>query len=526
MSEFVPVEAGLARPAAIVAVGTIAARVTGLGRLLTLTYALGVTETRLADTFNIANSLPNILYELILGGVLASVFIPLVVDALRDERGRERVGALVGTAVAVLFAFSALAALASPFIVRLFTFRAGAASGSQGALATFLFRFFAFQILFYGLSAIAGGLLNVRGRFAAAAFAPVANNLVAMAVFILYARAVRDIDVAVSVRGQLLLGAGTTAAVAAMAAVQLLPAWRATGGLRLRVSFREPLVRRLAGLSAWTVVYVIVTQIAALVILILANGTQGGPSAFVVANTFFQLPCGVVAVSIMTALAPALAIRAREGDFEGFRGRVEQGIGAMVGLLLPASVLYIVIARPAMRMLLRYGQTSTLSADYVARILQIFTVTLVGYSLWLFFLRAFYAQQDARTPVLINLGRSALTIVLGFALYPRFRVEGLAWADVIGWSLGSIVSMAVLSRRLGGLDWAGLARRSGRVVAATVPSGALAWVALRALEGRLEGAAGEAVTTLGVLVVGTAAFIVIGRASGVEEVRDLRRALR
>jgi putative peptidoglycan lipid II flippase len=159
----------LARPAAVMAVGTALSRVTGLGRVVALAFALGVTESRLADAYNIANTLPVTLYELVLGGILTSIFVPVLVQELRtkdrDEAWRS-VSALVSVSLAALVAMTVLVAVLAPWIIDIFSNRvSGEAGRQQHALATFFLRVFAPQIALFGMAAIAAALINAHGRF-------------------------------------------------------------------------------------------------------------------------------------------------------------------------------------------------------------------------------------------------------------------------------------------------------------------------------------------------------------------------
>src|SRR3954451_20196837 len=169
-------EQSLARPAAVMAVGTALSRLTGVGRTIAMALALGVTESRLADAYNLANTLPNVLYELLLGGVITAVFIPVVVQELRTKEEREAwdsVSALVATSLAALCVVTVVVIAAAPLIMSLFGSRLpGADAGTQEALSTFWLRIFAIQIVLYGFAAIAAGLLNSHGRFAVPMFVP------------------------------------------------------------------------------------------------------------------------------------------------------------------------------------------------------------------------------------------------------------------------------------------------------------------------------------------------------------------
>lgn len=514
-------EPGIARPAALMAIGTIASRVTGLLRVIAMGVALGIGGSRLADTFNVANTLPNVVYELILGGVLTSVFIPLVVGALRNDDD-EDVAVLVGTTLAVLLGASLLLSVAAPLVVRIFTFRGGATSAAQSALAAYFFRFFAFQVFFYGMTAVYGGLLNARGRFGVAAFAPIANNVIAIATFLGFAAVADSGGLDTSATGRLLLGVGTTTAVAATALVHLYPVRRLYGHLHLRFSLTAPIIARLRRLSGWTLVYVVTTQVEATLAIALAYGKQGGATAYTIAFSFAQLPVGVLAISVMTVLVPALAGRASAGDLPGYRAQLERATSLTLALVIPAAVAYVILAPSIVSILIERGRVSAGDAAYVARLVQIFTVSLPAYSLWLLFLRGFYALQDARTPARINFIEVAVFCLLDLALYPFLRVEGLAWAHSLGYILGATLAGVALSRRIGGLNWGRIAHRAARVLGASAVAGVVMWVVLRAVEGHAVGLLGQVEATLAAAVGGGLAFAGAAAVTGIEELDGIR----
>jgi len=474
----------------------------------------------------VANSLPNVLYDLALGGMLSSVFVPVVVEARRDPDGRRDIGALVGTILAVLFGVSVMASVLAPFLVKLFTFRGGATGGEQAALAAFLFRFFSFQILFYGIAAVAGGLLNARNHFAVPAFAPAANNVVSIVVFLLFAAFMGRRDVTtISGSGKLLLGIGTTGAVAAMAIVSWAPLRRLVGTLPLRVSFSNRLVRRFSRLSAWIVVYVATSQLEGVVTYVFAYGVQGGATAYITALSFFQLPYAVLAASVMTVLLPRLAAHAADGDFDGFCERLEHGIVMTITMIVPAGVAYAVVAGPAMHVLLVRGQVTPQSAALVARLLQIFTVGLPGYSLWLLFLRAFYSLQDARTPALVNFAAGVGFVALDFVFYPFLKVEGLGWVHALGYTAAAVHAGRALDRRLGGLDWPSITVVAVKVsAAAAVMGGVMAGIVV-ALNDNLTGTVGQATVVVAALGVGAVTFLTSAALLDVGQVSELRRLL-
>lgn len=524
----------LGRSAVVMAVGTTLSRLTGLGRLVAMAFALGVTESRLADSYNIANTMPNVVYELILGGVLTSVFIPVVVGELRTREKDDAwsaVSALVTTSIIVLTALTVVAIVIAPLIIHLFTFRlSGKEAAEQQALATFFLRIFAPQVAFYGIAAIAGGLLNAHDKFAVPMFAPILNNVVVIGTFLAFAAIVHgtptDAAVGTALSEKLLLAVGTTGGVALMAIAHWPWVRRLPGRLRFHPDFHHPAVRKLARLSAWTLGYVVANQLSFSFGLVLANGVQGGPTAMFTAFAFFQLPYGIAAVSIMTALVPRMSAQAVEGDADGFRGSVGTALRLMGLLLLPATAAYLVLSRPLITTLLQHGVMSSGSSRLVANVLEMFSLGLVPFSFYLLLLRAFYARQDAKTPTLINVVVNTVYALFSLMLFPAFHVPGLALAHSLCYLTGSIVAGVLLARRIGGLETSRTAAALGRAAAASLAAAA-AMVAGVQVMGALMHAGGE--RALAQLVVGGAAgglvFLAAARALQVEELDMLRSLL-
>lgn len=524
----------LGRSAVLMAVGTTLSRVTGLGRLVAMAFALGVTESRLADSYNIANTMPNVIYELILGGVLTSVFIPVLVEELRkkrDDDAWDSVSALVTTSAVAVFAITVLAVVGAPWIIRLFTFRlSGAEQAQQQELATFFLRFFAPQIAFYGFAAIAGGLLNAYDRFAVPMFAPILNNLVVIATFLGFAAIVSgtpdQAGVSTELSQKLLLALGTTGGVALMALAHWPSVRKLPGKLRWRPDFRHPAVRKLARLSLWTLGYVAANQLSFGVALVLANGVQGGPTAMFTAFAFFQLPYGIAAVSIMTALVPRMSTQAVEADEEGFRASVGTGMRLMGLLLLPATAVYLVLSRPIVTTLLEHGVMSANSSRLVAEVLDLFALGLVPFSFYLLLLRAFYARQDAKTPTVVNLVLNTVYAVLSLILFPALRVQGLALAHSLCYVVGAVVAGVLLSRRIGGLDSARTFGALGRAAAASVVAAGAMLAAVAAVNSVM-GPSGERalVQSVAGVVAGGIAFLGAAKVLRVEELAMLRNLL-
>jgi putative peptidoglycan lipid II flippase len=510
------------------AVGTSLSRLTGLGRLVALAYALGVTESRLADSYNIANTMPNVIYELVLGGVLTSVFIPVLVGELRtrsEDDAWEAVSRLVTASVAVLVVLTAVAVVAAPWIIRLFTLRlSGEEAAQQQALATFFLRFFAPQIVFYGLAAIAAGLLNAHNRFAVPMFAPILNNLVAIATFVVFAAMVSGTPTGATVglSERLVLAVGTTAGVLAMALAHWPSVRTLPGRLRVRLDLRHPAVRRLAHLSGWTLGYVVANQVGFSIALVLANDVQGGPTAFFVAFAFFQLPYGIAAVSVMTALVPRMSAQAVDRDDDGFRESLATGIRLLALLLVPATAAYLVLSRPLITTLLEHGVMESRSSDLVAGVLDMLTLGLLPFAVFLLFMRGFYARQDSRTPMLINIVANVAFVGAAVALFPALEVRGIALAHSASYVVGALLAGVVLSRRVGAIPRSRLAGELAKVVVASALAAAVMAVVVEGIAGAGDR---EVAQVLAGGTAGLLAFVAAAWALRVEELAALRRLL-
>jgi putative peptidoglycan lipid II flippase len=517
----------LARPAAVMAVGTALSRLTGLGRIVAMALALGVAESRLADSYNLAATLPFVLYELVLGGILTSIFIPVLVQELRTKEKREAwdsVSALVTAALAMLCLLAVIVILAAPLIMDFFGTRLpGSDAAAQESLTTFLLRIFAIQIALYGFTAIAAGLLNSHGRFAVPMFAPIVNNLVVIAGFLVFAAIVSGTPTQETVENdfglKLLLGMGATGGVLAMVLVYWPFLRRLPGRLRIRVQFGHPAVRKLARLSAWTVVYVLINAVGTVISFYLANQLQGGITAYVTAFAFFQLPIGIAAVSIATALVPKLSAHHVDADLGDFRARLAGGIKITALLMLPATAAFVVLADPMVDVLLEHGIVEAESADLVASTLRYFAIGLLPFASFQLLMRGFYTRQDARTPALINIVEVGVTVILDFALYGPLDVRGLALAHSLGYVAGVAVAWVWLAREIGSFAGHGIVAETVKILAA---AGVMAAAMLGALALIGEGVDPGFVRSLVELVTaGALGLAVFFGAAYVLRVRDL-----
>lgn len=434
------------------AIATVVSRVTGFARITALTTVLGLSGLRQA--FEVANTLPNTLYELLLGGILTSTLVPLLVEARAGGQAKadafvQRILTVTLLATAVL---SVLAVLAAPFLLRAYNTSSDA---DEIALSIQWARFFLPQICFYALTAIVSAVLNVHGRFGAAAWAPVLNNLVVITTVGVFALLPGPDTTTVKTltSAQLLtLGIGTTLGVVAMFLV-LLPTLRATGfRWRLRLDLRGVGLRRMARLGAWVLVYVASTQLAFWVMTRLATAVQEQPT-YLTAFTVWQLPHAVVAVSLITALLPRMSAHAVSGRLPQLRAELDRGLRLSMILLLPAAVAFIVLGRDIAIVLFDHGNADLEGARRVGWVLAVFAVGLLPFSVYQLQSRAFYALRDTRTPALLQCAVSAtligIDLLLATVLPDDVRVFGLAAGHAGAYVVGVMISAIALRQRLG-----------------------------------------------------------------------------
>jgi putative peptidoglycan lipid II flippase len=504
-------------------VGTVLSRITGVARLAAIAWAIGLAESRLPDTYTLANTAPNIIYELVLGGILTSVFVPLFVE-LQEKEGRERAweiaNGIINVATAVLFTIALIGVIAAPLIANLYSSRlTGDLADAQHDALTLLLRLFLPQIIFYGLAATTAGLLNANRRFLPPMYTPVLNNLTVVGTFIGFYAVYGQVGLQDVTTSQLMwMGIGTTAGVMAMALTQIT-FLRHLGRYRFTFNARHPSVVKAVKLSVFVIGYVITNQIGYLAVQWLANGEQGGYSAYVFAFTFFMLPHGLFAVSVMTALLPSMSQHAVNGRWKEFGERLSTGIRASLLLILPAAVGFFVLGEDIVRLLLERGVMTGASTELVAAVLRFFVVGLLPFALFQLFLRAYYALQNTKTPFLVNVAAVALNMAVNVPMFMWLGVEGLAAGHAAAYLFGAIALGYMLSKQIGGLDRARIQRSAIRIGAASALMGLVVWgvsAVVREFVG-IEGFVNQLIVVAAPVLFGAATYIGTAILLGVEE---------
>ncbi|MGW4163975.1 murein biosynthesis integral membrane protein MurJ [Streptomyces sp. NPDC004788] len=509
------------RSGVLMAAGSLVSRATGFVRSAVVAAAIGTGFV--ADGYAVGNSVPTIVYMLLLGGALNAVFVPELVKAAKEHEdgGAAYTDRLLTICVLALAVLTAAAVLAAPAIVDAYTDYTGA----QRDMTIAFTRSCLPQIFFLGLFTLLGQVLNARGRFGAMMWTPVLNNVVVVAVFGLF--------LAVSDGGELtagetaLLGWGTTAGIA-LQAVALWPSLRAAG-----FRFRPRLDWRGSGLTAplrsagWLVLLVLTNQAAFWVTTKVATAAGqraegAGLSAYNNAYQLWMVPHGIITVALVTALMPRMSGASAEGDLAAVRGDVAYAQRGSMAAIVPAACALFALAVPLMGTVFQYGRTDAGAVRSMAWILMALAPGLVALSGQYVCTRAFYALRDTRTPFLLNLviaALNALLAVCSYAFLPaRWAVAGMAagyslalWA---GWGLTAYV----LSRRLRGAERTGTGAGGAlvRLLVAALPAAALGL-----LTAERTAPAGRVVSGLAGALVIVAVFALLARPLRLTEVQAL-----
>lgn len=517
-----PPERSLLRASVAPVIGTTLSRATGLIRVGALTSALGLTT--FADVYNLANTTPNILYELVLGGVLSSTLVPLFVRTL-DDPDDDTPSAIVSVAFTAIAVLTLVGVLLSPLINRLF---AAPLSGEQRAeqlrIGDDLLALLLPQILFYGLTTLATALLTAKRRFGPPAFTPVLTNLITAAAAIGTGWLITNSGGKITTTQVYLLGLGTTAGVAAMA-IALLPYLRSSG-IHLRWTFqpRHPAVRSVLRLSGWMLGFTASNQVALMVVLTLARTQAAGSvSAYQYAFIFFQLPHGLIAVSLMTAVLPELATAAVDGDERTYREQFREGLSLLLTFLIPAAAALVLIGRPVIEVMLQRGRFDAADTSRTFEMLVGFAVGLPAFSVFLYVVRAFFARKDTRTPFFLNLGENALNVVLVVPFMALIGAPGLSLAYAAAYWVAAIGALLVLNRHVPHLLTMPAVLQLVRPVIVGVVTAAGIGGAMLALDGRDLTPIAEIVVAC---VIGAAAFavgVLLARPRGMDPI--VRRIL-
>lgn len=439
------------RSAGLMTVLTIVSRVTGFIRTWAMAAAIGMSL--LSSSYQVANNLPNMLYELVMGGMLVTAFLPVYMG-VRREQGREAsneyVGNLLGILLLVLGGISLLGTVFAPGFIWTQSFLSG--NGDSMDTAAFMFRFFAIQILFYGLGSVFSGVLNAHRDYFWSTFAPVLNNVIVIASFMGFAPVSAQFGERV---GIILIAAGTTLGVFVQMACQIPALGKHGVHPHIHIDFKDPALRQTIALGIPTLLATVcmfvstsITNAAALVVQ-----PETGPSVIAYARLWYTLPYALIAASLSTALYTELSHDAQEKDYDSVRTGISRGVAQMLFFLIPFAMYLIVFARP-LNMIYCAGKFDESGVALVSEFLIYLALSLPLYGVVVLMQKSFSALLDmkpySRYCLYSAVGQAGSVLLFGVVL--GYGMPAIALSYVVDYVVLVGCSLWWLRRRLHGLQ--------------------------------------------------------------------------
>lgn len=486
-------ETSVMRNSSLMAIGTITSRITGVLRDVAMTAALGFFLV--SDAFSLGNTLPNIVYLLLIGGALNSVFVPQLVRHIEtdDDGGKAFSDRLLSLTAVALLVISALAVILAPVLISIYT--SPDTPAAQYELAVAFARLCLPQIFFYGAYTMLQQVLNARGKFAAAFFAPVANNLVAITVFVYFilTSAHQDNLVSLSSNEVWLLGLGSTAGVAIQALI-LIPLLFKTGyHFNWRSDWRNADLGKSFSLAKWTIGLIVVNQITysivtrfvtgANLVTGASGGTPTGLTTYQKANLIFILPHSVITISLVTALLPALSKIAHAKDFKLLGDEVVKSVRVVLVMMVPIAGLLATTANEITTLLFANGIAGTAAASATGTVAACFALGLPSFSIIYLLNRAWYSMENTKTPFIISIYINLIALAISIPLFnfaaPELKVAMFGVGYTITYLWVGAFSWIKLRKDLGHLPSGGVSIILLRVLIASVPAFALGLITHR-----------------------------------------------
>lgn len=508
----------IAKSTAIMTVGTTMSRLTGYVRFAALGWALGVG--RFADNYMLANIMPNMIFEMIAGGILTSILIPVYMEYMINKSREEadKVASIVANFTIIALTILSIIGIAMPyFFAKTQTFLIKEGSSDIDAVA-FYFRFFIPQIVFYGVVALTTAMLNAHKRFAAPAFAPIANNvIVTLAVIFAYAP-IRNSDPDGAV---IALAVGTTLGVVAMALVQLPAYFRLKSKYYFSLQLSHPAVKKIGKLSIPIFGYVLLNQIGLTVANNLAYQFKGGVAALQYAWPLFLLAYGIFSVSITNALFPNLSESWSKNDLVSFKRYLGLGIKTTGFLLIPASAGLIALAEPIIRLLYVIGgEFSLQGAEFTTPVLRAYALGIFFYGTWVFLTRVFYSLQDTRTPLLVNALGVPFNIIVDIILVRYLQVTGIALGLAFTYMFTSSVILYFLRKKIGQIGFSQIVFSLGKQALASSVMALIVYFLATNMQliwppdSKLQ----QLIIVLSTVIAGTSSYYVFSRSLKIKEI--------
>ncbi len=492
-----------------------------------MAFALG--NTMLAASYSLANNLPNMIYELVAGGVLSTAFLPIYLQQ-RNSRSRKEGSHYASNllSVAVIF-LGVIALLASIFAPQVMTTQSLFSSATDETVenAVWLFRFFAFQIIFYGMSAIFGGLLNAERKYFWPAVSSIFMNAVTIATFFAYP----FVGAANGQAGLTLLAVGTTVSIAIMAFVQIPALVKSGFHFHFAVDLHDEGLYETVKLALPAIACTAIN----LVSLSFMNScalhvADNGPASVSYAWMWYQFPYGVLGVALSTALFTEMSDCMSHKDIVGFKKHLNLGLRSTWLLIIPMAVMLFVCSDELVG-LYTAGQFTASDIKPIATLLCGWAVALPLYASYMFLYRAYSSLKDLKTVALCNLFLTALQILLymiftGVIVIPGFTsfgLLGIACGDIVFYALMNIALLLVLRKRIGTFKFHKLGISTIKVIVASAIGGVIAELSSWGIESIMDisNILGSFIALIIIGIIGLSVIFIVCRILRVSEVTSV-----
>lgn len=460
----------VAKSTIAMSVATLSSRITGLFRTWFMAFALG--NTLITSAYSVANNMPNVIFDLVAGGILGAAFIPIF---MLEKENHGKKGAnkfcvnVLNIVILVMGILSIIGIIFAPQIIWTQTFTVGADSEVTEKSILF-FRIFAFQILFYGISAVLTGILNAERKYFLPAFAPAINNIVVIITFIAFAAlSYYDFDQTLCLS---ILAVGTTLGVAVQALLQI-PSLLKTGfKYSFYINFKDPALYEALKIAIPTIIFVIGTLVAfSCRNAFSLNAAENGPSTLLYAWTWFQLPYGIIAVSLSRTMFTEMSESYARGNIEKLREQVHTGLSSTCFLIIPLAVILAILGTSLMS-IFKVGQFNATDVQEVGQLLSVWCISLPLYSIVMYLYNVYAAIRKFYIFAIVSLIGVAIQCLLYYIIcsHPEYGLLGIPIADFIFYGLCTIVLLIILKKLIGKIKVFSIMWKAARVLTASLIS--------------------------------------------------------
>lgn len=463
MSSSSETTSGFARNTIMFSLLTVASRLTGVLRTMTFGAVLGAGH--LSDAYFLADSLPFLLFEVVIGGLLTAVFLPLLVKE-QETHGKSSSQAwraanlLLGSIGVLLCIMSVLVVIFSPALIDMQTmFAHKEGLDEYRSLSVNYLRWLAPEILLFGISSIFMAILNSHGKFAITAAAPIFNNLFMIGTLLAYSFGLYSAKY---------IAVGSTLGVAVQALVMIPSLLKIKMPIRPIIDFRDPLFQFVKSVAPAIMMLSLANLIATVVRVNLLSPIEGGVTAYKFCFQLIMMPYGIIAVSIITVLVPTLSRQSANNDYRAFGMTLSMGFRITFCIMMPIMILTYMLPYPIIQLLFERGKFTPAETAFTAAFLRMYSLTILPYALLMLLTKSFFAARNTSIPTSLNICGAGINIGLGILLVSFMGAPGVALSSGITYATTTVLGLYLLRKFVISFDWKQLIQTMAKSICAAL----------------------------------------------------------